>query len=122
MSNLNNLYDELSNALLLSIYSKSKDKGKIQFKEIDFKDKAHLCLLKIAEQLRGFSTFEITVSKKSLSLFFYNLKRKLKIQKNCEYNIDINELLDEFRALNNMKDNSMIHAVYDEYYNKKGRR
>ena len=91
-------FDELTNAILVNIFTLSKDSGVINFSKIRFNDKAHLCVLRIAEHLKSFEDKEICVGKANLiRLYLYNKKRKTKIKlaKAGKLNyIDIDELID----------------------------
>lgn len=120
-NNLYNKYDELCNIIITNLYSFSKDKKEIQLGNINFKDKSHLCVLKIAEQLRGFTAFPIYVRANKIKIWKYNLGKKLKIYQNKEErDINIEDILDFIIIKNDFKDSSLFEVIYKEYYTKKG--
>ena len=107
-NNLYNKYDELCNIIITNLYSFSKDKS-------------HLCVLKIAEQLRGFTAFPIYVRANKIKIWKYNLGKKLKIYQNKEErDINIEDILDFIIIKNDFKDSSLFEVIYKEYYTKKG--
>ena len=119
--------DYLTNAVLVNLFTLSKNSnGKISFDRINFNDKAHLCVLKIAEQMRAFSDISINVGKTNLiRLFFYNWKKKEKIKIDKIGYIDYIQMEDliNFTCRGQENGREMLEAAYDCFFNiKKGKR
>ena len=119
--------DYLTNAVLVNLFTLSKNSnGEINFDRINFNDKAHLCVLKIAEQMRAFSDVSINVGKTNLiRLFFYNWKKKEKIKIAKIGYIDYIQMEDliNFTCGSQEIGRQMLEAAYDCFFNiKKGKK
>jgi len=119
--------DYLTNAVLVNLFTLSKNSnGEINFDRINFNDKAHLCVLKIAEQMRAFSDVSINVGKTNLiRLFFYNWKKKEKIKIAKIGYIDYIQIEDliNFTCRGQENGREMLEAAYDCFFNiKKGKK
>lgn len=121
-NNLYKVYDGLSNVAIVNLYSSSKDKEKIVLHNFNFTNKAHLCLLKIAESLRSFTGFQIYIKVKGFNriwLFFYNRKKRTKIRASKENGVDTHQLLMDICKANYLLDYLIFNDIYKEYYKKK---
>lgn len=119
--------DYLTNAVLVNLFTLNRNSnGKINFDRINFNDKAHLCILKIAEQMRAFSDVSINVGKTNLiRLFFYNWKKKEKIKIAKIGHIDYIQIEDliNFTCRGQENGRKMLEAAYDCFFNiKKGKK
>lgn len=114
-----NMYDEIVKINMLDIYSMSKEKGKIEVKEFDFKNKNHLYFLKIAEMVSTIWHYPIFLHTNRLSLFFYNLKnhKNSKIYYWSERaGIDIDDYFNVLRVKNPTLEANIWQSIYNTYY------
>ena len=119
--------DYLTNAVLVNLFTLSKNSNnEVNFDRINFNDKAHLCVLKIAEQMRAFSDVSVNVGKTNLiRLFFYNWKKKEKIKIAKIGYIDYIQMEDliNFTCRGQENGRQMLEAAYDCFFNiKKGKK
>lgn len=115
------LYDNVIKVAIVNLYTLSKDTNKLNLRNLNFKNNAHLCILNIARIAHTLFGIEIYIDTKWYKFFYYKIKYKLNWCKRAKtyfniYNVDINKFISDIEDVNNFK--NIFSEIYLEYYKK----
>ena len=96
---LYDLYDQAINAVLVNIYTLTKNNGQIILSDIDRKDKNHLLILRVALMAKDIYNFPLSIKTNFWQWAMLNwrmrkLTRIVPREKDKETNVNIQELID----------------------------
>lgn len=119
MNDLYNKYDKVSEVVLINLYTLSKKEQIVNLGNVNLKDKEHLYILMMVQNVNSVFGFEVRVEMNWFKLWRYNKKHNtaFKHLKSGEKGIHINSFLDHIRMANSLEPN-FFADIYDAYYSK----
>lgn len=120
MEDKDKLYNDLSNVVLINLFSLSKDNFKIVLKNFNRKDKNHLYMFEMAKICRNIFAREVYLDCGFFDFLFLKKKgdKVYRIKKKDITNeIDIQDFLFHISKANEI-DDGVWSDIYDEWWNK----
>ena len=112
---LNN-YDKVLNTLYINLYTLSKDSNIIELKNFNYKNKAHLVVLKVASILASLCNKKIKCNISFLNyLYIKKFYKNIKIKRGKHFSIDkdCDTLISDIEQY---YEKGIFEKIYKEYY------